>query len=87
MKTVNKIDGINHKCHSVLPLIYDESLSYYEIICKLVKKMNEVISLINGAITGTIREYLNEQFNELMLNAIYDSETETIVLSNGIKEV
>lgn len=30
-------------CQKVLPLAYDDSLSYYEAICKLVKKINEVI--------------------------------------------
>ena len=30
-------------CQKVLPLVYDDSLSYYESICKLVNKINEVI--------------------------------------------
>lgn len=30
-------------CQKVLPLVYDDSLSYYESICKLVAKINEVI--------------------------------------------
>ena len=32
-------------CHKVLPLVYDDSLSYYEVLCKLTKKINEVIEL------------------------------------------
>ena len=34
------------KCYipKILPLVYDESLSYYETICKLIDKVNEVIS-------------------------------------------
>lgn len=31
----------------VLPLVYDDSLSYYEQLCKLVKKTNEVIDTLN----------------------------------------
>lgn len=31
----------------VLPTVYDESLSYYEQLCKLVNKMNEIINVIN----------------------------------------
>ena len=27
----------------ILPLVYDESLSYYECVCQLVNKVNEVI--------------------------------------------
>lgn len=34
-------------CHKVLPLTYDQSLSYYEQLCKLVNKVNEVIDTFN----------------------------------------
>ena len=30
-------------CQKVLPLVYDESLSYYEQVCKLRQKINEII--------------------------------------------
>lgn len=30
-------------CYKVLPLVYDESLSYYEILCKVVKYINNII--------------------------------------------
>lgn len=30
-------------CHKVLPLVYDNSLSYYELLCKVVKYLNDVI--------------------------------------------
>lgn len=30
-------------CYKVLPLAYDNSLSYYEVLCKVVSKLNEVI--------------------------------------------
>ena len=36
--------GVHHK---VLPLIYDNSLSYYEQVCKLTDKMNEIIQSEN----------------------------------------
>lgn len=35
------------KCQKVLPLTYDESLSYYEVLCKLRNKINEVIDTFN----------------------------------------
>ena len=35
-------------CQKVLPLVYDESLSYYEILCKLRLKINECIEEINS---------------------------------------
>lgn len=30
-------------CYKVLPLVYDESLSYYEILCKVVDYINNLI--------------------------------------------
>lgn len=30
-------------CFKVLPLVYDDSLSYYEVLCKVVAKLNEMI--------------------------------------------
>ena len=34
-------------CQKVLPLVYDDSLSYYEVLCKLVTKLNEIIETTN----------------------------------------
>ena len=31
-------------CQKVLPAVYDDSLSYYEAVCKLVSKVNEIIA-------------------------------------------
>lgn len=69
----------------VLPLSYDDSLSYYEQVCKLTNKMNEIISVINGDIVERIDNYIDEHFNSLMINAIYDESTETIILEKGTK--
>lgn len=35
-------------CNKVLPLVYDDSLSYYELLCKVVKKLNELIDNYAG---------------------------------------
>lgn len=35
-------------CQKVLPLVYDDSLSYYEVLCKLREKINEIIEVSNG---------------------------------------
>ena len=38
---------VHWHCQKVLPLTYDDSLSYYECICKLIHKVNEVIDTFN----------------------------------------
>ena len=38
-----RIDSLHFWCNKILPLVYDDSLSYYEILCKVVKYINELI--------------------------------------------
>ena len=33
--------------HKILPLVYEESLSYYEVLCKVAQKLNETIESVN----------------------------------------
>ena len=40
---MGKIDKVKFWCYKVLPLVYDDSLSYYELLCKVVGKLNELI--------------------------------------------
>ena len=32
-----------HWCQKVLPLVYDDSLSYYEVLCKLIKYIEQML--------------------------------------------
>lgn len=35
-------------CQKILPAVYDDSLSYYEAVCKLAEKVNEIIEIFNS---------------------------------------
>ena len=35
-------------CQKILPLVYDETLSYYEVLCRVQQKLNEVIESQNN---------------------------------------
>ena len=37
-------------CQKVLPLVYDDSLSYYEVLCKVVDYINKIINDENSVI-------------------------------------
>lgn len=37
-------------CQKVLPLVYDDSLSYYEVLCKVVDYINNLIEEDNAVI-------------------------------------
>ena len=34
-------------CQKVLPAVYDDSLTYYELLCKVIEKLNELIEKDN----------------------------------------
>ena len=46
-------------CYKVLPLVYDDSLSYYEILCKVVTYINELIEqdkIFGDELTNLLKE-------------------------------
>lgn len=73
-------------CQHVLPLVYDESLSYYETLCKLQAKLNEVIKTQNDLqdafqnllewVNTQIETYTKEQLQEWL----DDGTLENIIL-------
>lgn len=50
-------------CQKVLPLVYDESLSYYEVLNKMVVYLNQVIDNNNTVIDNV--ETMENDFNDL----------------------
>jgi hypothetical protein len=65
-----------------LPSVYQEALSYGEVQCILFNKIETIEKLLNGQIDKIMSDWLFQNFNELMLNASYNQETETIILNN-----
>ena len=43
----SQIQPFRFWCQKILPAVYDDSLSYYELLCKVIDKLNEVIEQIN----------------------------------------
>lgn len=57
------INTFRYWCYKILPLVYDDSLSYYELLCKVAEKLNEVIKATNqsaGNVYNIVEEILNE---------------------------
>ena len=61
--SVLKLHPLFFKCHKILPLVYDESLSYYEVLCKCVASLNEVIESTNQ-LNDNVAD-INSRENEL----------------------
>lgn len=65
----------------VIPLVYDESLSYYEVLGKVVEKLNELIDYTENFTIEQIREVVSS----LILEALYDEANETIYLTTEVQ--
>ena len=77
---MNEITKLKAWCRRVLPAVYDDSLSYYEQLARLVAKINEVIESdnelrhivenIDGTIEQTVTDILNEWLKDGTLKEI-----------------
>ena len=47
MDNVTNIERLRWRCYQIIPLVFDEALSYYEVLCKGAKKTNELIDFVN----------------------------------------
>lgn len=59
MDTVNMLNTMRFYCQPILPLVYDESMSYYETLCKVVGQLNntgETVNKLNEGLTSEIAD-------------------------------
>ena len=57
------ITNLRYWCQKVLPLVYDDSLSYYELLNKVATKVNEMISQVNelpDMVDAAVKEQLDD---------------------------
>lgn len=66
-------------CQKVLPLVYDDSLSYYEVLCKVIDYLNNLITDTN-AIVENVNE-LSDALKEVQewINNYDTSFAESII--------
>lgn len=59
MDTVSMLNTMSFYCQPILPLVYDESMSYYETLCKVVGQLNttgDAVNKLNEGLTGEIAD-------------------------------
>lgn len=64
-------------CYKILPLVYDDSLSYYELLCKVCAKLNEVIKMVNAStenVYTTVKQILDEWKEDGTLEQIINED-------------
>lgn len=71
---MDNLKHIRFWCQKVLPLVYDDSLSYYEFLCKICDKVNEIISSQNkmnnelSNLYANLKDIINDILNEWINN-------------------
>lgn len=87
------IKPLRYFCQKVLPLVYDDSISYYEVLGKTTKKLNEVIKAMNDLteniddlIDGALDNFRKELQNEFdaINNRIDDTNNKITALTGRI---
>ena len=80
-------------CQKVLPLTYDDSLSYYEVLCKCRKYINELLDISKENAEGLIelKEYVENYFNNLDVDAkieeAIDERVDELIESGQLQEM
>lgn len=64
---MNEISPFRFWCQKVLPLVYDDSLSYYELLCRVVDYINKLITDEQQLVTAyeELESYVNTYFDSL----------------------
>ena len=81
MNEYNNLTYFKFWCQKVLPLVYDDSLSYYEILCKVVDYINKLIDD-----DKTIIDNVNELKNELDIVQKWISDFDTEFIKQVVED-
>ena len=67
-------------CQKVLPLVYDDSLSYYELLCKVVEQLNKTAEDLNdmGEDITTLYNFVNNYFKNLDVQGEINNKLDTM---------
>ena len=80
-------------CQKVLPLVYDDSISYYELLCKVVTYLNETmedVETLNGDVTAMytayneLQDYVNQYFTDLNVQRQIDNKLDRMASDGSL---
>lgn len=84
-----KVGGLfPYWCQHVLPAVYDDSLSYYQLLTKVVAYLNDVIKQVDAttenmdtllATYEKLQQYVNDYFNSLDVQEEIDNKLDEMV--------
>lgn len=69
------------------PILEDDfdALTDYELFSKMVAYTKELRDFILNDLDSAITKYIEDNFNNIMINAMYDSENEKLILYKEVQ--
>lgn len=76
-------------CQKVLPLVYDDSLSYYEVLCKVRDYINKILENEDNLNSGLLelKEYVDDYFNTLNVREEIESVLDQMLEDGDFNEL
>lgn len=93
MGTYNTPQAFRFWCQKVLPLVYDDSLSYYELLCKVVDYLNSTMEDVNTAVEDItnlhtayeqLQSYVNTYFDSLDVQEEINNKLDTMASDGSL---
>lgn len=77
-----KIRPVNIGCITEFPFLDAtfDSVTEWQVLQDLGEKINEVIKFVNTTLEKELNEYIVQRFNDMIIDTMYDADTETLVL-------
>ena len=64
--------------HFVLPEVYGDSLSYYEVLKNLIDNLNKLTDFVNAKLDENTKQLINQYLMNLFSELLYTEETENL---------
>ena len=86
---MKEIKGFKTFCRFVLPLVYSDELSYYEQMCKVSQKLNEVIEQINlnSEQVENLTNFVNNYFKNLDVQTEVNNKLDEMASDGTLAEI
>ena len=96
LKPYSDINKFKFWCQKVLPIVYDDSLSYYEVLNKVVNYLNEVIENMDNVEDNVksiydafveLQDYVNEYFDNQDWQSMVNNKIDQLIIEGYFEEI
>lgn len=96
LNTYTDLTPFRFWCQKILPIAYDDSLSYYELLCKVVDYLNKTMEDVELSIEDVeklhdayedLQEYVNDYFTNLDVQVEINNKLDALVADGTIHTI